>query len=163
MAKVCTSFMQRHVITSDICTSDRWESGQFHLGQFQDDCFKALPPADKKTRCVSPKAYSSAKLTPHPRGMKMNFQTVRCFVRAIRYGSKYIYQTLPRVLTIWLDLAEDPRTNSGDIFKKINDEVNRAIKTAPTYKVRPQHGVCIVIASSMFASGIRRFRKSFLA
>ncbi len=80
--------------------------------------------------------------------MKMNFQTVRCFTRAIRYGSKYIYQTLPRVLTIWLDLAEDPRTNTGDIFKKINDEVSRAIKAAPTYKVCLQYGVCIGIARS---------------
>ncbi|KAI0638446.1 hypothetical protein C8Q77DRAFT_1046895 [Trametes polyzona] len=95
----------------------KWESGQFHLGQFQDDCFKALPPADKKSR-----------------GMKMNFQTVRCFVRAIRYGSKYIYQTVPRILTIWLDLAEDNGTNSTDIFNKINDEVSRAIKQAPVYK-----------------------------
>lgn len=31
----------------------RWESGQFHLGQFQDDCFKALPPDDKKSRYAS--------------------------------------------------------------------------------------------------------------
>ncbi|KAI0353102.1 hypothetical protein OH77DRAFT_1497585 [Trametes cingulata] len=95
----------------------KWESGQFHLGQFQDDCFKELPPADKKTR-----------------GIRMNFQTVRCFVRAIRHGSKYIYQTVPRVLTIWLDLAEDDRTSSSDVFKKINEEVSRAIKQTPMYK-----------------------------
>ncbi|KAH9855081.1 hypothetical protein C2E23DRAFT_725567 [Lenzites betulinus] len=110
-SRVCREFRR----ATDIWP--KWESGQFHLGQFQDDCFKALKPDDKKTR-----------------GMKMNFQTVRCFTRAIRYGSKYIYQTLPRVLTIWLDLAEDPQTNSTDIFKKVNDEVARAIKQAPMYK-----------------------------
>ncbi|KAI0375920.1 hypothetical protein BV20DRAFT_933352 [Pilatotrama ljubarskyi] len=95
----------------------KWESGQFHLGQFQDDCFRALPPADKKTR-----------------GIKMNFQTVRCFTRAMRYGSKYIYQTVPRVLTIWLDLAEDESTSATDVFKKINEEVSRTIKQTPMYK-----------------------------
>ncbi|TBU47261.1 hypothetical protein BD309DRAFT_856414 [Dichomitus squalens] len=95
----------------------KWESGQFHLGQFHDECFKALSPTDKRNR-----------------GMKMNLQTVRCFTRAIRYGSKYIYQTLPRVLTIWLDMAEDPERAANDIFSKINAEVSRTIKLAPVYK-----------------------------
>ncbi|KAI1796128.1 hypothetical protein LXA43DRAFT_880633 [Ganoderma leucocontextum] len=95
----------------------RWESGQFHLGQFHDECFKTLSPADQKTR-----------------GQRMNLQTVRCFTRAIRYGSKYIYQTLPRVLTIWLDMAEDPAREKSEIFLKINAEVSKAIKTAPVYK-----------------------------
>lgn len=42
----------------------RWESGQFHLGQFQDECFKLLSPAEKKTRCVlCPSSYSCSH--PH--------------------------------------------------------------------------------------------------
>lgn len=85
-------------------------------------------------------------LTSPSRGMKMNFQTVRCFTRAIRYGSKYIYQTLPRVLTIWLDLAEDSETNGTDIFKKINEEIGRAIKLTPTYKARIQNAFLIAKA-----------------
>ncbi|RDX53828.1 hypothetical protein OH76DRAFT_1342536 [Lentinus brumalis] len=95
----------------------KWESGQFHLGQFHDECYKLLSPAEKKTR-----------------GMRMNLQTVRSFTRAIRYGSKYIYQTLPRVLTIWLDMAEDPDRANNEVFAKVNVEVSRAIKTAPVYK-----------------------------
>ncbi|KAI0720383.1 hypothetical protein C8T65DRAFT_736114 [Cerioporus squamosus] len=95
----------------------KWESGQFHLGQFHDECYKLLSPAEKKTR-----------------GMRMNLQTVRSFTRAIRYGSKYIYQTLPRVLTIWLDMAEDPERANNEVFAKVNVEVSRAIKTTPVYK-----------------------------
>ncbi|KAI0751060.1 hypothetical protein C8Q80DRAFT_1099585 [Daedaleopsis nitida] len=95
----------------------KWESGQFHLGQFQDECYKALSPDEKKQR-----------------GMRMNLQTVRAFTRAIRYGSKYIYQTLPRVLTIWLDIAEDEERARSEIYPKINAEVQRAIKQAPVYK-----------------------------
>ncbi|KAI9000757.1 hypothetical protein BD414DRAFT_405932 [Trametes punicea] len=110
-SRVCKEFRKATEMWS------KWESGQFHLGQFQDDCFKALPAADKRTR-----------------GMKMNFQTIRSFTRAIRYGSKYIYQTVPRVLTIWLDLAEDERACASEIFQKINEEVGRAIRSAPVYK-----------------------------
>ncbi|CDO73801.1 hypothetical protein BN946_scf185015.g130 [Trametes cinnabarina] len=110
-SKVCKEFRK----ATDI--SPKWESGQFHLGQFQDDCFKALPAADKRTR-----------------GLKMNFQTVRAFTRAMKYGSKYTYQTVPRVLTIWLDLAEDSRACATELFQKINDEVSRAIRSTPVYK-----------------------------
>lgn len=77
-------------------------------------------------------------------GMRMNLQTVRCFTRAIRYGSKYIYQTLPRVLTIWLDIAEYDEHSATDIFAKINVEVTRAVKQAPVYKViTPTLSSCI--------------------
>lgn len=65
----------------------------------------------------------------------MNLQTIRCFTRAIRYGSKYIYQTLPRILTIWLDMAEDPARAESQVFAKLNPEIKRAIKAGPVYKV----------------------------
>lgn len=29
-------------------------------------------------------------------------------MQALAYGSKYIYQTMPRLLTLWLDMGEDP-------------------------------------------------------
>jgi serine/threonine-protein kinase ATR len=68
--------------------------------------------------------------------MRMNLYTVRSYAKAIRFGSKYIYQTVPRLLTIWLDLGEDKRTASTELFRKLNDGVARAIKEAPVYKVR---------------------------
>ena len=70
-------------------------------------------------------------------GLKMNFQTIRCFVRAIRYGSKYIYQTVPRVLTIWLDLADDEATKNTTYFNRINEEVKHTVRHSPMYKVSP--------------------------
>ncbi|KAI0776189.1 hypothetical protein BD413DRAFT_469293 [Trametes elegans] len=99
----------------EICKE--WESGFFHLGQFQDECFRALPTTDQKNR-----------------GMRMNFQTVVQFIRAMKTGSKYIYQAMPRVLTIWLDLAEDKKTSTHDIFIKINDEVSRQVKHVAAFK-----------------------------
>lgn len=65
----------------------------------------------------------------------MNLQTVRCFIKATRYGSKYIYQTVPRLLTLWLDMGEDRNVSTGEIFTRVNAEIARAIKSIPVYKV----------------------------
>jgi hypothetical protein len=65
----------------------------------------------------------------------MNLNTVRSFSKAIRFGSKYVYQTVPRLLTIWLDMGENKHTAGQDVFKKLNDVVSKAIREAPVYKV----------------------------
>ncbi|CAK5275112.1 unnamed protein product [Mycena citricolor] len=95
-----------------------WESSHFHLGQFHDECFKDLPPADKISR-----------------GIRMNASTIKSFTRAIKYGSKYVYQTVPRLITIWLDLGEDRKTNTQETYKRLNDTIIlKAIRDTPAYK-----------------------------
>jgi serine/threonine-protein kinase ATR len=69
------------------------------------------------------------------RGTKMNLHTVKCFAKAIVCGSKYVYQTVPRLLTIWLDMGENVTAANTDVFRKLNHSVAIAIKTAPVYKV----------------------------
>ncbi|KAL7422782.1 hypothetical protein Q5752_002077 [Cryptotrichosporon argae] len=39
--------------------------------------------------------------------------TCQNYVEALHYGVKYIYQTMPRLLTIWLDLGESKETKDG--------------------------------------------------
>ncbi|KAJ3516810.1 hypothetical protein NLJ89_g892 [Agrocybe chaxingu] len=94
-----------------------WESGHYHLGHFHDECFKGLSPADQRTR-----------------GLKMNFWTVRSFSRAIMHGSKYVYRTVPRLLTIWLDMGENKTSCQDDNFKKMTDNVSRCFQEAPVFK-----------------------------
>ncbi|KAG6812100.1 hypothetical protein H0H92_004400 [Tricholoma furcatifolium] len=94
-----------------------WESAHFHLGQFHDECFKNLPLAERGKR-----------------GLKMNLYTVRSFAKAIKFGSKYVYQTVPRLLTIWLDLGDDKTSAGSDIFKRLNESVAQAILDCPAYK-----------------------------
>jgi hypothetical protein len=65
----------------------------------------------------------------------MNQWTIKSFVKAIRLGSKYVYQTVPRLLTLWLDLGENEKMASQDIYAKINDLVDKTIKSTPMYKV----------------------------
>ena len=65
----------------------------------------------------------------------MNLYTVKFFAKAIKFGSKYVYQTVPRLLTIWLDLGENAILAGSDPFKKLNEAVAKAIKETPVYKV----------------------------
>ncbi|EJD01349.1 uncharacterized protein FOMMEDRAFT_111106 [Fomitiporia mediterranea MF3/22] len=99
-------------------TLSEYESAHFHAGHFQDECFKALSTAEKRTN----------------QGPKMNLYTVKSYAIAMRLGSKYAYQTIPRLLTIWLDMGEDDVFASCDSFSKINEEVQKAINRTPVYK-----------------------------
>jgi serine/threonine-protein kinase ATR len=65
----------------------------------------------------------------------MNMYTVRYFAKAIKFGSKYVYQTIPRLLTIWLDMGENRTLANGDLFIKLNAIMSKAIKETPVYKV----------------------------
>ena len=39
-----------HLVYFPLIYDYRWESGHFRLGQFHDECFKALTPGDKVNR-----------------------------------------------------------------------------------------------------------------
>jgi hypothetical protein len=65
----------------------------------------------------------------------MRLATVRCFTKAMKYGNKFIYQTVPRLLTIWLDMGEDAAVNSDECFTKITAEISRTISGVPAFKV----------------------------
>ncbi|KAH7912967.1 hypothetical protein BJ138DRAFT_1134431 [Hygrophoropsis aurantiaca] len=95
----------------------KWESGFYHLGQFHDQCFKNLSVQDQEDR-----------------GIRMNLHTVRNFAKAVMHGSKYVYQTVPRLLTLWLDMGEHPKISSNPVFAKVNSAVSVAIDSIPVYK-----------------------------
>lgn len=67
-------------------------------------------------------------------GLKMNVATMRAFSRAMKQGSKYLYQTVPRLLTIWLDLGEHG-CDDPESVKKCRDIADKAIREVPAYKV----------------------------
>ncbi|CAE6465638.1 unnamed protein product [Rhizoctonia solani] len=68
---------------------DQWESPHFRLGQYYDDAFKSLDILGQLSQ-----------------GANMNMFTCKYYVEAMKFGSKYIYQTMPRLLTIWADMAQ---------------------------------------------------------
>ncbi|KIJ20461.1 hypothetical protein PAXINDRAFT_174826 [Paxillus involutus ATCC 200175] len=92
------------------------ESALYHLGRFHDQSFKQLSSPDDE------------------RGIRMNAHTVRNYAKAVMHGSKYVYQAIPRMLTLWLDLGENPKTANHAIFTKINGAISSAIDSVPAYK-----------------------------
>jgi len=81
----------------------------------------------------------------------MNFYTIKAFSKAVIYGSKYVYQTVPRLLTIWMDVGEDPLASSTDQAKKMSDMMAKVFDEAPVYKVWRLH--CRVFLHTDFVSG----------
>ncbi|KAF9534591.1 hypothetical protein CPB83DRAFT_754578 [Crepidotus variabilis] len=94
-----------------------WESAHYYLGLFHDECFKKLSSPDRLTR-----------------GPKMIQYTIRAYVKAIMNGSKFVYQTVPRMLTIWLDMGENKKICHEDSYKKMTEVIAKAFREAPAYK-----------------------------
>ena len=83
----------------------------------------------------------------------MSLHTVRAYVRAIRHGQKFIYQTVPRLLTLWLDIGEHPEMSQHKNYGYMLTEIERAIKTIPVYKVRDGkmgHGRPLIISAVVY-------------
>jgi serine/threonine-protein kinase ATR len=68
-------------------------------------------------------------------GIKMNFQTIKCFTEAATYGNKFVYQTIPRLLTLWLDIGKRKVSAENLLFDRINSVVASSIDSIPVYKV----------------------------
>ena len=66
-------------------------------------------------------------------GDLMNSTTIKCYGAAIRFGSKYVYQTVPRLLTLWLDMGT--RNIDSEEIKALSDWVWKAFRTSAKYKV----------------------------
>ncbi|KAL1871978.1 hypothetical protein VTK73DRAFT_1808 [Phialemonium thermophilum] len=74
-------------------THAQWEKGHYYLGRHYKKVLesqKALQPDDQSD------AYLTGEIAK---------LVIENYLRSLLYGAKYLYQTLPRVLTLWLDLG----------------------------------------------------------
>jgi serine/threonine-protein kinase ATR len=71
----------------------QWEKGHYYLGRHYNKLLESekllAPEHQAQTYLIG----ETAKLV------------IENYLRSLNYGTKYIYQTLPRVLTLWLDLG----------------------------------------------------------
>lgn len=117
-------------------TPSSWESGHFHYGQYMDEHFKELGREERRARLVLASFYRGpATDFVTIRGAKIVLAVIKEYVKAIRIGTKYIYQTVPRLLTLWLDMGEDRHHAASDVFRQINVETSQAIQHSNPYKV----------------------------
>ncbi|KAL9615276.1 MAG: hypothetical protein Q9167_000247 [Letrouitia subvulpina] len=78
-----------------IRSHQRWEKGHYYLGKHYNKLLeseKAKIPGKQAQTYISGE---TAKLV------------IDNYLRSLAFGAKYIYQTLPRILTLWLELGSD--------------------------------------------------------
>ncbi|KNC54809.1 atypical/PIKK/ATR protein kinase [Thecamonas trahens ATCC 50062] len=98
-------------------TYQKWEEGSFYLGQYYDRLLREFKKqfvlaAERKKR--RRKGGSSAGATmatsadiQHPDFLTYLQQVLKYYGRSLLYGAEHIFQSLPRILTLWLDFGMD--------------------------------------------------------
>ncbi|KAG8631884.1 hypothetical protein KVT40_001024 [Elsinoe batatas] len=90
----------------------KWEKGHYYLGKHYNkllEAEKALPSGKQS------EAFHTGEITK---------LVIENYLRSVPFGSKYWYQTIPKLITLWLDLGMDcltkPRELSQDMFDRRN-------------------------------------------
>jgi serine/threonine-protein kinase ATR len=103
----------------------RWDKGHYYLGRYY---LKLLESEKRQPVLRQSSEYLSGSL------LKL---VIENFIRSTVYGTKYYYQTLPKILTLWLDMGMEvmntvPRTTRDKEFHdhRISylDHINKYIK-----------------------------------
>ena len=109
---------------------NRWEKGHYYLAKHYNKLFeseKAKPPAKQAQTFITGE---TAKLV------------VENFLRSLAFGTKYIYESLPRLLTLWLDLGADteqvvdPKYGSEEAFRSHTMTQRRKLLGACNSQIR---------------------------
>ncbi|KAI9826145.1 MAG: serine/threonine-protein kinase M1 [Thelocarpon impressellum] len=71
----------------------RWEKGHYYLGRHYNKLFESEKARPHNKQAQPFITGETAKLV------------IQSYLRSLTFGAKYIFQTLPRMLTLWLDLG----------------------------------------------------------
>jgi serine/threonine-protein kinase ATR len=74
-------------------THNEWEKGHYYLGRHYNKLLES-------EKALAPEHQAESYLTGETAKL-----VVENYLRSLLWGTKYIYQTLPRILTLWLDLG----------------------------------------------------------
>jgi serine/threonine-protein kinase ATR len=102
-------------------SANRWEKGHYYLGKHYNKLLeseKAKQPGKQAQTFITGE---TGKLV------------VENYLRSLAFGAKYIYQTLPRILTLWLEIGSDAEQPLDPKYG--NDENFRAHMSAQRRKL----------------------------
>lgn len=74
---------------------NRWEKGHYYLGKHYNKLLESEKAKSPEKQAQTFITGETAKLV------------IENYLRSLAFGAKYIYQTLPRILTLWLELGSD--------------------------------------------------------
>jgi len=92
-------------------TFARWEKGLYNLGKFYNKLFeasKALPPQKQDANYLNG---DCAKLV------------IENYLRSLVFGCKYLFETVPKLLTLWLDFGAEVAKPLTSVSRELPDEV----------------------------------------
>ncbi|CAF4345925.1 unnamed protein product, partial [Rotaria sp. Silwood2] len=131
-----------------------WEETHFYLAQFYDtllsSCIESDPTSSNSTATTTTNNFLSSNglsLENKLRMMEYIRLAVNTYCRSLKYGCEFIYQSLTRLLTIWLDFASD---------------LVPFIKPVPTTTSRKQQPSTIATANLPDAAQIRQYGQAKL-
>lgn len=126
--------LNRYKKVQTLC--DKWEKSHYLLGHYYN---RLLEHEESKPANRQKDSYVQGELTR---------LVCHSYLTSLRHGNKYLYETLPRVLTLWLDFGANvvvvtgPREERQRIIQLrqsrlllINDQMERALKKLPVYLV----------------------------
>ncbi|TPX33900.1 hypothetical protein SmJEL517_g03296 [Synchytrium microbalum] len=109
-----------------------WEKGYFYLGRYFSTTFEKEKDDERKKNSSNPLTSNMISYTHH---------IVKNYGSALTYGVKYIYQTMPKLLTVWLDIGTfitDASVPEADgrykSFAIINHSVKNLSQQLPAYQ-----------------------------
>ncbi|TPX39347.1 hypothetical protein SeMB42_g06371 [Synchytrium endobioticum] len=116
-----------------IMTQPNWEKGHFYLGRFFNKMYEQHKDMDRKrgngTNSMSVQLCAFA------------YYVCKYYGTALVYGAKYIYQTMPKMLTVWLDYATcvadmNPEQPDDKLkrFMQLNSFVRKLVEQLPAYQ-----------------------------
>ena len=100
-------------------TYSTWEKGHYYLGRHYKKIMEAeklLKPEDQND------AYVAGEVTR---------LVIENYLRSLNSGTKYLYQTLPRILTLWLDMGAqldkppDGKSMSREVYRRRTDQLSQ--------------------------------------
>ncbi|KHC58757.1 serine/threonine-protein kinase MEC1 [Candida albicans P75010] len=94
-----------------------------------------LNMVDEKCNFDIGKYYNKLMESSNDESGEYEHLTVRNYIRAVSVGTTYIFEALPKVLTIWLDFADKSNKSNAaeNRLKQIIDDLYNAIANVPNY------------------------------
>jgi serine/threonine-protein kinase ATR len=124
-----TTLRERYQQPAKTCST--WEKGHYYLGRHYKKVLeseKSLNPDDQSDFVVTGEI---ARLV------------IENYMRSLNYGTKFLYQTLPRILTLWLDIGADvdrppegKASVSRELQKRRVDQLNNVHQFLDKYILR---------------------------
>lgn len=137
--------LNRYKKVQSVC--EKWEKSHYLLGHYYN---RLLEHEESKPHSRQKETYLNGELTR---------LVSTSYLRSLHYGNKYLYETLPRVMTLWLDFGanvgvvvstkEDRPKVAGlrqTKLASINEHVERSLKRLPVYLVFPSDN-CLTFSS----------------